>query len=129
MDGDVSLLSGGWKIRVALARHLPGTDAMLLDDQQPSRPQPDLAGGLPQDMTALLMTCATVIHEPHHQLDREIDGGSLITVRAADFYEAAGAGRETRRHSSSASRRAGQEMKFIGASRRAPRTPPRSETG
>ena len=50
MDGDVAKLSGGWKMRVALARILlMRPDAMLLRAEQPSRPgKPDLAGAVPQ---------------------------------------------------------------------------------
>jgi ABC-type polar amino acid transport system ATPase subunit len=52
MDGDVGRLSGGWKMRVALARILlMRLEVMLLDAVQPSRHRkPDLARTIPQSL-------------------------------------------------------------------------------
>jgi ATPase subunit of ABC transporter with duplicated ATPase domains len=94
VDGDVGALSGGWKMRVALARILlMKPDAMLLDEPSNHLDLESLIwleGFLKAYEGALLMTshdrefmnrvCTSII---------EIDGGELITYSGNyDFYDA-----------------------------------------
>jgi ATPase subunit of ABC transporter with duplicated ATPase domains len=92
-DGDVSALSGGWKMRVALARILlMRPDAMLLDEPTNHLDIESilwLEGYLKQFPGALLMTS----HDREF-MNRivtkiiEIDGGDLVTYSGNyDFYE------------------------------------------
>ena len=93
MDGDVGLLSGGWKMRVALARILlMRPDAMLLDEPSNHLDLESLIwleDFLKRYEGALLMTS----HDREF-MNRvvgkvvEIDGGSLTTYAGNyDFYE------------------------------------------
>ena len=93
MDGDVGALSGGWKMRVALARILlMRPDALLLDEPTNHLDIESilwLEGYLKQHEGALLMTS----HDREF-INRiatkilEIDGGDLITYSGNyDFYE------------------------------------------
>src|SRR5690606_38292013 len=93
MDGDVGNLSGGWKMRVALARILlMRPDAMLLDEPSNHLDLESLIwleGFLRDYDGAVLMTS----HDREF-MDRivtkiiEIDGGSLTTYSGGyDFYE------------------------------------------
>ena len=93
MDGDVGLLSGGWKMRVALARILlMKPDAMLLDEPSNHLDLESLIwleGFLKDYDGALLMTS----HDREF-MNRiigkvvEIDGGTLTTYSGnLDFYE------------------------------------------
>src|SRR3982751_4589260 len=93
MDGDVGLLSGGWKMRVALARILlMRPDGMLLDEPSNHLDLESLIwleGFLKDYDGALLMTS----HDREF-MNRivgkvvEIDGGSLTTYSGNfDFYE------------------------------------------
>jgi ATPase subunit of ABC transporter with duplicated ATPase domains len=93
MDGDVGALSGGWKMRVALARILlMRPDALLLDEPTNHLDIESilwLEGYLKQHEGALLMTS----HDREF-MNRiatkilEIDGGDLITYSGNyDFYE------------------------------------------
>ena len=93
MDGDVGLLSGGWKMRVALARILlMRPDGMLLDEPSNHLDLESLIwleDFLKNYEGALLMTS----HDREF-MNRivgkvvEIDGGSLITYSGNfDFYE------------------------------------------
>ncbi|NUQ73323.1 MAG: ABC-F family ATP-binding cassette domain-containing protein [Polyangiaceae bacterium] len=93
MDGDVGLLSGGWKMRVALARILlMRPDALLLDEPTNHLDLESilwLEGFLQQYEGALLMTS----HDRAF-LNRvvkkilEIDGGDILTYSGNyDFYE------------------------------------------
>ena len=112
MDGDVGALSGGWKMRVALARILlMQPDAMLLDEPtQPPRPRvADLAREFLKGYEgALLMTS----HDREF-MNRivtkivEIDGGELNAYSGNyEFYEQQRALNEKQQQAhSSASRR------------------------
>ncbi len=93
MDGDVGALSGGWKMRVALARILlMRPDALLLDEPTNHLDIESilwLEGYLKQHEGALLMTS----HDREF-MNRivnkivEIDGGDIITYSGNyDFYE------------------------------------------
>jgi ATPase subunit of ABC transporter with duplicated ATPase domains len=93
MDGDVGALSGGWKMRVALARILlMSPDALLLDEPTNHLDIESilwLEGYLKQHEGALLMTS----HDREFQ-NRictkilEIEGGDVITYSGNyDFYE------------------------------------------
>ncbi|MCC6552640.1 MAG: ABC-F family ATP-binding cassette domain-containing protein [Polyangiaceae bacterium] len=93
MDGDVGALSGGWKMRVALARILlMRPDALLLDEPTNHLDIESilwLEGYLQQHAGALLMTS----HDREF-MNRivnkivEIDGGDIITYSGNyDFYE------------------------------------------
>jgi len=115
MDGDVGLLSGGWKMRVALARILlMRPDGMLLDE--PSN-HLDLEDFLKKYEGALLMTS----HDREF-MNRiigkvvEIDGGSLITYSGdLDFFDEQRALGEKQRQAQYDRQQAmlSKELKFI----------------
>ncbi len=121
MDGDVGLLSGGWKMRVALARILlMRPDAMLLDEPSNHLDLESLIwleDFLKKYDGALLMTS----HDREF-MNRiigkvvEIDGGSLTTYSGNfDFYEQQRALSERQRQAQFERQQAmlAKEMKFI----------------
>ncbi len=121
MDGDVGLLSGGWKMRVALARILlMRPSAMLLDEPSNHLDLESLIwleGFLKDYEGALLMTS----HDRAF-MNRivgkvvEIDGGSLITYSGdLDFYEQQRALGEQQRQAQYERQQAmlAKEIKFI----------------
>ena len=121
MDGDVGLLSGGWKMRVALARILlMRPDAMLLDEPSNHLDLESLIwleDFLKKYDGALLMTS----HDREF-MNRivgkvvEIDGGSLITYSGNfDFYEEQRALSERQRQAQFDRQQAmlSKEIKFI----------------
>ena len=121
MDGDVGLLSGGWKMRVALARILlMRPDGMLLDEPSNHLDLESLIwleDFLKNYDGALLMTS----HDREF-MSRiigkivEIDGGSLITYSGNyDFYEVQRALGEKQRQAQFERQQAmlAKEMKFI----------------
>src|SRR6478735_7925462 len=121
MDGDVGLLSGGWKMRVALARILlMRPDGMLLDEPSNHLDLESLIwleDFLKKYDGALLMTS----HDREF-MNRiigkvvEIDGGSLITYSGNfDFYEEQRALSERQRHAQFERQQAmlAKEIKFI----------------
>jgi ATPase subunit of ABC transporter with duplicated ATPase domains len=121
MDGDVGLLSGGWKMRVALARILlMRPDAMLLDEPSNHLDLESLIwleDFLKKYDGALLMTS----HDREF-MNRivgkivEIDGGALTTYSGNfDFYEVQRALSEKQRQAQYERQQAmlAKELKFI----------------
>jgi ATPase subunit of ABC transporter with duplicated ATPase domains len=121
MDGDVGNLSGGWKMRVALARILLMRPNVMLLDEPSNHLDIEsiiwLEGFLKDYDGALLMTthdrefmnrvCSKII---------EIDGGELTTYSGNyDFYEKQRAMYETQAEAAYARQQAmlAKEMKFI----------------
>src|ERR1700688_1048952 len=121
IDGDVGALSGGWKMRVALARVLLGRPQVLLMDEPTNHLDIESIIWLEQFLKsrsgALLMTS----HDREF-MNRivtkvaEIDGGE-ITMYAGnyDFYERERAIRETNREAAYARQQAmlAKEQRFI----------------
>ena len=121
MEGDVGALSGGWKMRVAMARVLLGKPDVLLMDEPTNHLDIEsiiwLEAFLKSQASALLMTS--------HDRDfmnrvvtkvAEIDGGE-VTVYSGnyDFYERERAIRETNREAAYARQQAmlAKEQRFI----------------
>ncbi len=121
IDGDVGALSGGWKMRVAMARVLLGKPDVLLMDEPTNHLDIEsiiwLEGFLTSHPGALLMTS----HDREF-MNRivskicEIDGGE-ITVYSGnyDFYERERATRETNREAAYSRQQAmlAKEQRFI----------------
>jgi ATPase subunit of ABC transporter with duplicated ATPase domains len=121
IDGDVGLLSGGWKMRVAMARVLLGRPDVLLMDEPTNHLDIEsiiwLEGFLKTQAGALLMTS----HDREF-MNRvvtkvaEIDAGE-ITVYSGnyDFYERERAVREANREAAYARQQAmlAKEQRFI----------------
>jgi ATPase subunit of ABC transporter with duplicated ATPase domains len=121
IDGDVGLLSGGWKMRVAMARVLLGAPDVLLMDEPTNHLDIEsivwLESYLKSRPGALLMTS----HDREF-MNRvvtkiaEIDGGE-ITVYSGnyDFYERERAVREANREAAYARQQAmlAKEQRFI----------------
>ncbi|HEX4348233.1 MAG TPA: ABC-F family ATP-binding cassette domain-containing protein [Vicinamibacterales bacterium] len=121
VDGDVGALSGGWKMRVAMARVLLGKPDVLLMDEPTNHLDIEsiiwLEGFLKAQPGALLMTS--------HDRDfmnrivakiAEIDGGEITTYSGNyDFYERERAIREANREAAYARQQAmlAKEQRFI----------------
>jgi ATPase subunit of ABC transporter with duplicated ATPase domains len=121
MDGDVGALSGGWKMRVAMARVLLGKPDVLLMDEPTNHLDIEsivwLEGFLRSRSGALLMTS--------HDRDfmnrivtriAEIDGGDITSYSGNyEFYERERALREANREAAFARQQAmlAKEQRFI----------------
>jgi ATPase subunit of ABC transporter with duplicated ATPase domains len=121
VDGDVGALSGGWKMRVAMARVLLGKPDVLLMDEPTNHLDIEsiiwLESFLKTQSGALLMTS--------HDRDfmnrivtkiAEIDGGEITTYSGNyDFYERERAIREANREAAYARQQAmlAKEQRFI----------------
>jgi ATPase subunit of ABC transporter with duplicated ATPase domains len=121
IDGDVGALSGGWKMRVAMARVLLGEPEVLLMDEPTNHLDIEsiiwLEAFLKQRTGALLMTS----HDREF-MNRivskiaEIDGGEITTYSGNyDFYERERAIREANREAAYARQQAmlAKEQRFI----------------
>jgi ATPase subunit of ABC transporter with duplicated ATPase domains len=121
IDGDVGALSGGWKMRVAMARVLLGRPDVLLMDEPTNHLDIEsiiwLEGFLKSLPGALLMTS----HDREF-MNRivskiaEIDGGEIATYSGNyDFYERERAIREANREAAYARQQAmfAKEQRFI----------------
>ena len=121
VDGDVGALSGGWKMRVAMARVLLGQPDVLLMDEPTNHLDLEsiiwLEGFLKSRSGALLMTSHD--REFMNRLVTkvaEIDGGEITMYSGNyDFYERERAIRETNREAAYARQQAmlAKEQRFI----------------
>src|SRR5439155_3213848 len=121
LDGDVETLSGGWKMRVAMARVLLGRPDVLLMDEPTNHLDIEsivwLEGFLKSQPGALLMTS----HDREF-MNRivtkiaEIDSGEIIVYSGNyDFYERERAIRENNQQAAFARQQAmfAKEQRFI----------------
>src|SRR5215218_6941706 len=121
IDGDVGLLSGGWKMRVAMARVLLGKPDVLLMDEPTNHLDIESIIWLEQFLTSLPGALLMTSHDREF-MNRvvtkiaEIDGGE-ITVYSGnyDFYERERAIREANREAAYARQQAmlAKEQRFI----------------
>ncbi len=121
IDGDVGALSGGWKMRVALAKVLLGNFDVVLMDEPTNHLDIEsilwLERFIQNTRSAVLMTC----HDRdfmNRVVDRivEIDGGEMISYSGSyDFYVTERAQRETQREAAYERQQAmfAKEQRFI----------------
>src|SRR6478736_4829585 len=121
IDGDVGALSGGWKMRVAMARVLLGRPDVLLMDEPTNHLDIEsiiwLEAVLASRSGALLMTShdRDFMNRVVNKI-AEIDGGEITTYSGNyDFYERERAIRETNREAAYARQQAmlAKEQRFI----------------
>jgi ATPase subunit of ABC transporter with duplicated ATPase domains len=121
IDGDVGALSGGWKMRVALARVLLGRPDVLLMDEPTNHLDIESIIWLEQFIKAYNGALLMTSHDREF-MNRivtriaEIDGGEIITYSGDyDFYERERAIRETNQQAAFARQQAmlAKEQRFI----------------
>ncbi len=121
IDGDVGALSGGWKMRVAMARVLLGKPDVLLMDEPTNHLDIESIIWLEQFLKSLPGALLMTSHDREF-MNRivtkiaEIDGGEITTYSGNyDFYERERAIRETNREAAYARQQAmlAKEQRFI----------------
>ena len=121
IDGDVGLLSGGWKMRVAMARVLLGKPDILLMDEPTNHLDIESIVWLENFLKALPGTLLMTSHDREF-LNRivtriaEIDAGEITSYSGNyDFYERERSIRETNREAAYARQQAmlAKEQRFI----------------
>ena len=121
IDGDVGALSGGWKMRVALARVLLGRPDVLLMDEPTNHLDLESIIWLESFLRAYQGSLLMTSHDREF-MNRlvtkiaEIDSGEIITYSGNyDFYERERAIRETNQHAAFGRQQAmlAKEQRFI----------------
>jgi ATPase subunit of ABC transporter with duplicated ATPase domains len=121
IDGDVGALSGGWKMRVAMARVLLGRPDVLLMDEPTNHLDIESIIWLEEFLTSLPGALLMTSHDREF-MNRivtkvaEIDGGEITTYSGNyDFYERERAIREANREAAYARQQAmlAKEQRFI----------------
>jgi ATPase subunit of ABC transporter with duplicated ATPase domains len=121
IDGDVGSLSGGWKMRVAMARVLLGRPDVLLMDEPTNHLDIESIVWLEEFLTSLPGTLLMTSHDRdfmNRVVSRvvEIDDGEIVSYSGNyEFYERERAIRETNREASYARQQAmlAKEQRFI----------------
>src|SRR5215207_4151908 len=121
VDGDVGALSGGWKMRVAMARVLLGRPDVLLMDEPTNHLDIESIIWLESFLTSLPGALLMTSHDRDFMnriVSRiaEIDGGEITSYSGNyDFYERERAIRETNREAAYARQQAmlAKEQRFI----------------
>ena len=121
IDGDVGALSGGWKMRVALARVLLGRPDVLLMDEPTNHLDLESIIWLEQFLKSY-QGCLLMTSHDREFMNRvvskiaEIDSGEIVTYSGNyDFYERERAIRETNQQAAFARQQAmlAKEQRFI----------------
>jgi ATPase subunit of ABC transporter with duplicated ATPase domains len=121
VDGDVGALSGGWKMRVALARVLLGRPDVLLMDEPTNHLDIESIIWLEQFLKSLSGTLLMTSHDREF-MNRivtkiaEIDSGEIVSYSGDyDFYERERAIRETNQQAAFSRQQAmlAKEQRFI----------------
>jgi ATPase subunit of ABC transporter with duplicated ATPase domains len=121
VDGDVGALSGGWKMRVALARVLLGRPDVLLMDEPTNHLDIESIIWLEQFLKSLTGTLLMTSHDREF-MNRivskiaEIDSGEIVSYSGDyDFYERERAIRETNQQAAFSRQQAmlAKEQRFI----------------